>query len=172
LSGMMIEHPLQDQQRSERVRFSLRQAIVRLTLMESRNAMARSGLQVLKICYQKIFLSSQISTGFALQSDPANPQPGSAESTQENTLNDLSDHASFLVPQPSFELPSQLDVHSYMAQSYTIPGGYWQSPSSSTLANTDDLRDTPTLWLAELDQMVDLDPSLPINSTNWSSLLG
>jgi hypothetical protein len=171
LSAATIEHPLMDPLLLEQIHSALRQAILRLTIMKERSAMAKSGLQVLGTCYQKIPLSSQISTTFVCRNDLVLSHPSQLRNTQQYSMNEFSERAGLQVPQQHFQNISELDVYDEGGGLSTTHAGHLQTPGSGTLMNFSDFSASSS-WMTQMDQMVDLDPGAPISDSVWSSLLG
>jgi len=173
LCGLAVEHPSESPLLLERIQSALRQAIARLTVLQQRSSMAKSGLQYLRTCYEKISPAPQIDPSLLEManslSDPSSfsatqvsqPRPSrssesggfqrvqyhdSSDTTSNTNLNShplLKAHESYAQP--------ELDFSDFTEEAFPALLPFWDTA-------------------LEMGPTLNLDPTVSLSE--WSSLLG
>ncbi|KAF7944371.1 hypothetical protein EAE96_010768 [Botrytis aclada] len=82
LSGMVLESPTLESGLKQRIKDAIEKSIARLKLMEERSPMAKSGLQILTICHERILDRDKNADGIAKQSQSLEQKEGSQNVTE------------------------------------------------------------------------------------------
>jgi len=172
LSGITIEHPPDDPLLLQRIQSALRQGIARLTVIQKRSTMAKSGLEFLRICYEKIDSPPQIdpslfdsveSSSDHLWTPALSIQPPAISNTSTVSHPRCTNGAS-MDPDVNPELDSQHPI--------SMTDVYMQATTNTLELDNDIFSATPPSWAVDMDinQFLNLDPTA--HMSEWSSLLG
>jgi hypothetical protein len=163
LSATTLEHWPLDHALLQHIQRVLRQAIIRLDAMKERNPMAKSGAQILTTCYLKIKWSSLIGDDSVNQQIGAQG-PSHMSGAQHTDYFSESGHLHDSQNPMNLSQPNLYDwgrdpmFSIDRAANFATFGGVTEG--------------NPSLWLEQMGQVVDLDPTASIRDSTWSFLLG
>lgn len=184
LSAMAIEHPPMNYDVLGQTQRALQQAIGRLSLMQERSAMARSGVQVFMHCYRMIRERFQTVNGLVnREASVVSPvQLGEAEQVNHLSEGDLTNKPQFSVcyfqPTPydsgsastaPIHQPASSDVFPYPSDLNTI---VWLEPLACSADTSLDTSLDASFWMEPLSPNVDADVDAPAGHSIWDPLLG
>lgn len=165
LAAVTMMYPATEPQFKQEIYLSIRRAINKLALLESGNAIAGSGLKLLRHCFQQMQDSSGPDTGLAVleplaggAAGMAQPQVPEGDSNQSGNTHEL----------PAAEGHSQhaaLDLSHIFQQHVAAPSGI----DSAEILNINEFDES--YWIEQLNQV----PSMPMDDQNlntWNSFFG
>lgn len=183
LSAMAIEHPPMNYDVLGQTQRALQQAIGRLSLMQERSAMARSGVQVFTHCYRMIQERFRMDNGLVDHEASVTLPAQLGEAEQVNHLSE-SDHTNkpqfpvhYFQPTPSDSgnastapvyQPTSSDVFPYPTD---FNATVWLEPLACSADTSLDNSLDASFWMEPLGPNVDADVDAPAGHSIWDPLL-
>ncbi|TGO86321.1 hypothetical protein BPOR_0313g00010 [Botrytis porri] len=154
LSGIVLESPNLESNLKERIKHAIEKSIKRLRLMEERSPMAKSGLQILTICQERILDRDENVDGIAKSSQSLDQKDGSksvAEEEDNAATQEVMDPAQVT---NGFELPQPQPL---------ITNGSSVNP----IVGFNNIEMDTSFW-EEMTQMIDFDIGVSMEEDLWN----